>query len=1286
MVALDSSFMEAHAGTLAERLQSRAWWRLLVPSSFGDPPATPAEPGWSGFERLVQPAETSEASLWIAQRSAVAACLLALVLVCGAVFRIVLGRSVKRWWLAVSILVILTVLAPAEWLSLVQLALLACLMAALVQLAGVVLWRSESSKAPAARSWMSRAIQARSFFFVWCLACVFNNWPVYCNAQEQLTTPGSVAPQDSTGSNAAATNADTPTRIFGILMPVDEDGQLAGAYAHIPTELWQLLSAPEDSQLVEERPRIISADYQLSMRSSLAGERETIQDLSVDMRIQVTQLDRPLRLPFDASEVELIDGRVKDREVLIGLSTLTQERDAVVFRPQEIGTLPVRLRFSVRSVESDVDASRFTMAIPPIASSNMKINFNGNSKFTINAAGGTERIANGELLSHLGPIARLDVSWTDSLRRFGIGLPVDIASETWVHCTGDQVIAACQLKWGAEQSLPQELHVNIDNDWEPIGADWGDAKVTLSEAFGSRRVYTVQRVQSSGSNAPQVIRVLLIPRLTEDSTSISLPFLSLQEVSQQSMRRVLAWSTDDDARWKPDGVDFWPEWTSTLPSWGPLALAASKRVFRVASGTGPLQLRRQPIRPIPVVNESTAVHLDDEEISLEYRVAWDNPEPAPPLLRLRIPLDATVESVLVDGKQTNYRISTSADHGQLLVPVFRDRVATISTLEVELKLATQFDVPSLLPRVVLAGVDARNSLLRLFRKNSVDCEIIPVEGTELNLEPSMLSSTMLLDGLEVVMGEIDLRDRYRDSAQLPLQTKITRQPPAPSTSCTMLMAHGPEGWLAHVNADWPAAAKLDFVYFDLPVSIRDNIDSGSSVRKFLPAADPDRTILCLIPRVTASGEKQVEFSFPLLSGVSNQSLVLPQVRLLSRELVSPILGLPDNIDDQPVRWTKAGRRLGSNQLDRQHIQADEDYGFYAPDESQSQVNWQPIESGKRTSRIENRLLEVTTASASELSGIMNYWIAPRGQLVLQLRVPASCQVLGVESGGDAAIWQLDDRGLLSITMQPNYLPIHVRLLGRWQLRTTQQGLRIDLPEALAESTNEGLLVWIGSNVPMSLRINEELVDADQDGLNLLIERWQNLLTGTLQAQQGLSPTESEVWLSAWAPRQLNLPLGWLIPTSKASDRVAVANENGPSTVADFWDSLSEDYGLQLVPNSTDQLAVDVAQKAPTVLVIPSGEFIFQLPTASHTSLPRWLAASFLALASLLSLVLATRLKSPYNNLLSSHPWIYWLQLGALSWLLLPVAWPSYVLALVSLAMLTSQLFDARNRLPVARRN
>jgi hypothetical protein len=49
------------------------------------------------------------------------------------------------------------------------------------------------------------------------------------------------------------------------------------------------------------------------------------------------------------------------------------------------------------------------------------------------------------------------------------------------------------------------------------------------------------------------------------------------------------------------------------------------------------------------------------------------------------------------------------------------------------------------------------------------------------------------------------------------------------------------------------------------------------------------------------------------------------------------------------------------------------------------------------------------------------------------------------------------------------------------------------------------------------------------------------------------------------------------------------------------------------------------------------------------------------------------------RLLAVQPWIYWLQLAALAWFLLPISWPSWVLALTAVAMFSSQTLETRRR-------
>lgn len=1316
---------------LSDRLLPRQWWSLLAPRAFTETtwnqnafdsadrelrntqrPAETAgratEAGWdlNGWSRVDISEDTSELaadgsqsiSLWVIDRAALRGLLTAAVLFLGVGFWNLIGRATRLWWLVLALLAVLVILVPREWLLWSQLLLLASVMAAFGRLLQVVTRNQRLHKTGESRQVIRVSTIGRSLL-VW-LAIIAWGSPTLSAQSAAPVRAGSTIqsrslPQLGTNSIEMASNAQNEAgraasqpQIFGVLLPIDEKANIDGVYAYIPTQLWKLLTAPDTATAKMGPPQILAADYLLRVRPGSSNA-----ELSAEFRVQVTEANSELRLPFRASELALTSGQVNGEQRLIGLQSLMQNATEVVFLSNKTGTFNVSLQFvTTASVRSD--RAQFQATIPPIPNATMRIDAEG-VNVDVNALGAVQQRNSGELLANLGPVERLVVSWSESMKRDSAA-PLDITSEAWVHGAGPQVLAACRLRYGKNQGLPSTLHIYIDSDWEPVGTTWGDAEISPSEtmSFGNRRVYTARLIDTRNDDATEYsISTLLVPRQDSTTNALALPFMSLQEVSPTATRRVLSWSSDAASLYKPDGVDFWPQVTGEAHSWGALALAAQKRTFRVPPGTGPLQLRRQANRPTATVDEVTNVHYATTGERIDYLASWSNGSAQPSVVRLHVPRDAKLTTLSVNGRNAEYRLSDRGEMQLLLIPIASQQIEQLSTLEVSFERRPQFETPHPVARVVLDDPNIRSSRVRLFRGVMLDVELQHRAEEPLRSYQIAGPETQFLDSLEQLVSEYELGNAFRAQPYLPLTAQLIRREAPASQSCIMRLWNGPNGWLAEVVTTWNAAAKIDFAFFDVPLSARDNLSAGTLARKFMPTADTSRTTLCLIPKVLPSGEREVTFSFPLGAAASGQSLSVPQVRLLADHPTAPLVGLPKVLDGQAVVWQKAGRRIAMDELAGVTPSWFDDFEFYLTPENLSQIGWQSLESQRLSPRIENVTVEITSISANRVAAIVNYWVAPRGQLEMQFRIAENCSVLGVEVSGAAALWNLIDTQGLNVSLQPNYLPVNMVLLLQWDVDDPDKQLSIEVPQPLVDQIQQDMLVSITAELPFELVTSRPVDSLDSPDESQLLKRWVIMLATTVKSQTSVKPNELRTWLASWHPsrfgfsEEATIDPSWTETLSRDLDD----DEDGSVKLIEFWQGLVPDpeaapsTSLNMTSNAISSLSgIKAGSFALTGrprywVALAGNRLTFAPPNPRERLMPRVLAAALLAAFALLALAVAARLRGPYFELLSNHAWAYWLQLAAIAWVLLPLAWPSWVIAAIAMVMLFSQLTDRRGR-------
>lgn len=1334
---------------LLQRLFPSNWWNWLGLSAGGltqlnisDAKKTelPVDRSSAQFDpvtgwRLIELPDSLDAQremvgVWTMLRTALSALTLSLVLILATGFWSVLGRSVRAWWLSIAMSAGALVLAPLWLLPFIQVASLALLLAALFRMGWVACRIGEGQLRPRSRSSIIGPTHNSSTMTLLVLCSLLGMAGKSGQAQppsapqanesvesnESALSSGLMGRRPISGgslgpvsANAAGGNAlDQPKEIFGVLIPIDEEGNVSGAYAYAPTRLLELLSDASGSTTGLLPPRITSADYTLRMRRSLLGQPDQLQELSVTLQLNIPQADVELQLPFNNSQLRLLSGNVAGQELFVGGRGLYQNANAIFFRSSSTGKVRLQLQFEPRSVEQTATQATLRCQIPPIPNATMRVVADSNSTFELSADGKWVKNISIGTTELLGPIAQFDLRWsTNALRRNTVPLIPEVYADTWMHARGSQVLALCQVRIAQARNLPRELHLVSEPGWEPIGVDWQDGELIANElsSLGGRRVYTI-RCSEGWETAPErVLRVLMAPTQTaensnEDFSTMSIPFFSLREVSQQSVIRTLAWSAETSAIWRPEGLDYWQELPpANGPEWGDFGWGLIPRLYRIP-GTLSASLRRMTIPNTRRVSESTQIHLSAQEIRLRYQGQLTATSQS--ALALSMPAAARVNSVRVDGTQPNYRIS-ARDTETTLEIIPTNYAGSLRSIEVDISLPSNVNQAANLPRVFLRDWEATSSVVRIHCGTGVICEL--QQHDELVFTQSTVPPHELLPQLESLIGQVELGNQYRDTPSLPLNFTLQHRPTAPLVGSVIALQRTNGEWRGTVRATWQCDDRpMDFAFFELPLALRDSIDTGKLPHQLVPHGNSNRMTLRVIPLPPIAGKTTVEFGFLLANGTSAQTLSIPQISVVGQRPIRPALALPNSVAGQPIQWIHTGRRLENLPEGLLEENWSHDFQIFDLETSQSQVSWQQFENAQQTARLELCHTTLLKRESQWISGFADYWIQPAGQVSLTLSIPETCDVLGVEIGGESALWQVANQQL-TVLLQPSSLPLNMRLVLHWR-RIENQADHVSLPKPLNASLTSDAWQGIDNHIA-----GTQLAAAIPATSNLntraeIARRWGGLLADVLRNSNDRSGAEFADWLNQWQPEVLGLDNGVNMRELMDGAELDALLANGITTAdrlapSSLWDLLQAKYELDQGEEPKPAPLTTTGQERATrmapissflgkqsttrqQLVFESSDFVLQhlelnsQPTASLW-VTQWTAAALLSLAALLIVVLAWRLASSYSRLLANQPWIYWLQLAALAWFILPARWPSVVLALTALTMLFRYALEFRRR-------
>lgn len=1283
--------------SLLDRLKPSVLWGRVTPSQTQTGDATQPRGSWSTFDlsnsflqtaasangQNGQPSSAPEVVvLRTVHRSGLAALAMALLAFGIAVLRLLAPKTPAVWLVLLTASAATVVLCPLVYLPLAQLLMLGTLCGFLLHVSLPILKYRRGANGTNGRgnSRLSNAPVVGAV--VMGLLC---GWPASVVAQTEAEV-GANGTQDAASS--------VPRKIYSVLFPVNEDSEASSKLVYVPTELLELLNNPQAANQANTQPLIHSADYRVRIRRSPSTGISRATEFSLDMNIDFPSPQSVLQLPFLADELRLVGGQIDGQEVGTGGQIdQTEEDNLISIRPRVAGKVSVQLQFAeVVPVES---AGRLgiQVSVPPLPLATLRVLTEGQQDIAMRSIGPVQESMS-DTFARIGPVDAIEFSWPAREDRSVLGSqPATLVADTWVHSSATGLAAACRLRIDGDIPSNRELQVVADASWVPVGNNWGEANwvSSTSVALGTQVVYTLKLQDRELAERSVQLRILMTPRSSERGSTLRIPFLSLQ--GSPVPERTLSWSSEEGTTWKPEGLSFWRQVDVTAPTtWGSLRFAGGPQLaYNSGREVGSLTLRKQPpSQPsIPTAAETTTVHLGRSElrIALEARITSSRPLGT---YRLRVPTGARVSRILLDGQATsNYQVGSNA-LGQFVVLTSQAEVAGTHTLGIELTQRMRLGVLTALPRILLDGVSPASSTYTVLRGAGLDCELV---GSEVALNSFEGASTMLLQNSEAPVGTIQLQSDYRDSVNLPLDFRLRQQPQTSRMRSLITVDHEAGSWMGKFSAMWTDLSRpLDVLCIQIPAQLRDEISMGQMPRRFVPTGDPNQLTMCLLPPAPVDGRLNIEFSFPLQSTATSQSLKIPDISVITSSPTSAVLALPKRLDGAPIRWSKVGK----SKLDDPLLSVPKSHQVFESLNGQSQATWRVVDSTDVGAELLYSGLTLQSRMGDVISGVASYWIVPNGELDFRVEIPPGCQVVGVENGRSPVVWRQVDRQV-SVLIQPNFLPLNLNLLLQWQyagqadveLGLPRPMLTGNLPKNLVTNKLSGLqfAVAVGQSPPDAVLTPSTIQTDEQDDLPGL---WASIVTSTLPTLRSMSGAEMEDWLMSWHPSSLEISSQAIVDFPAVLSPASDGSPPGRETVAYFWQSVCNLVGasealakLRYEEHPPGELALqdsDALQSIlPDSMYLDGDRLTLTAKPQDDVLLARVTAACLLVVAAVLGLILIRRLGAQYTTVINHNPWIYWTQLALLTYLIIPVAWPAIVLLVLALSLLGSQWFDQRKR-------
>lgn len=1225
------------------------WWNLFDPDK--DTASVKSGVHWSWVD--VAPGSEGETPKFHVMHKATLASLSAVfLLILSIAAWILLHRWVRFWWWSCIVAGCCVTLSSGLATAIAQIVLLALLLGAFARMVAFV---ARKPKSMLKRSPLSGARATLTGLFIICF--VTQN----CQAQ-------------SSDIDLKQSKVDEK-RIFGVIIPFNGSVDSPGEYAYIPKELRDLLpgstTAPTP-KLIE--PKIVSASLVMKLRQD-PRDVSPVHEFNVEMKLQIYDSNSSILLPFNLEVLRPTSLILNGQPRLLGVRYFeeAEDRSGIIFRPDSTGAVTISIQFQPTVAESPDRKYKFSTPIPAVPNAVLRIVPNAlTTGLVTNASGGFQRTLSGDISANLGPISELEVEWSES-DRVAQAIAAEYGSETWVRDFGDGLCVASQIILDRGRSTQDEFDLFVDSDWEPVGSKWGSADLISSTVVPAlkRRVIRIRLDESAGSLI--TIRMLLAQRSQIRLTTLEVPFLMIDRLALKG--KYFWWSTDKDADWIPEGIESLPVRTSR-DDWGDLKLATDRTGYQIIGSS--IKLRQQASSQLSNTQvESSTLRVYSSHTELDFDASWERMTLQSDDISVQLPPFSTVRKVEINNKSIT---PSQLNSNRLTIPAnLTNQLA--NRIRVSVELPPMQGVVEGLPRILIESSQPRQSSYIVYRGADLQLKFLPTDSGLVFTSATTATRRANLENMEVFVGEANLPTEMLGDGRLSAQLEIRRATTSDQSAFTIQLSRQASGWRATARCEWnDPATQVDYAVFEVPATLRDSIDAAPLTSIFKPHRDNSRTTLCIPVPAPANqiNKRIVEFSFPIASLSSTQSFVLPSIIAHHGTPATPTVVLPNKVDGRAISWMTAGSTVNAKWFEEAGVQPQDEFQYLTFMASQNKLSWQFSESKRQQARVDLIWMDLTSSTRGKVAGIMNYWITPRSQVTQIFEIPTNCEVLGVECGTRRTNWSIE-QNQLRVTLQPNSVPIVIRVMAQWKLASSDRSL-INYPKPLNAELPERFFLsksstgtWSPTDKPLDSELHQQAI----------VDQWASIVAETMDSLSSMPKASALNWLKSWRPQSLSITLDKPIGSTVSSSILSTVDINDDSqiTVAELWQH-AEEFGqsdsivdLDLKTNKTGLMSIAQVKWS----IVGDGLEITRESAVIQYRSPNYFAAIAVVVLGVTGAFVAPRSKNLVLSLLAAQPWIYWMLLALILAWILPITWPSVFVALVALWMAASQFIENHRR-------
>lgn len=717
--------------------------------------------------------------------------------------------------------------------------------------------------------------------------------------------------------------------VFDVLIPIQEDGTVNEGVVYVPSSIASRQSnEPSTILSIDRESYLVSARHNLRFdgRSISFGNTEQPCTHTYEVWIGEGGVGRPLRIPFSADQSRLNRFLVDGLEVTS--SRLVRSDTELSWYPERPGrrTLQIESQVRIRPVERDksgnlagnnsLNESRSSRAwsvdtpILPAANAILEVETDAGWTVEFNRRGRYSNPSLGKFNIHLGSQDRLSGEIApdaiSSARGSGaiasdtgtLGVAESPQMNTELFIDRGQLLARTIVEYPRNVDAPEEIELESDLQWQPIGNLWGDAQlvdIRPGSTLDRRRYIARWTADASGLSGKRVVTTTWVP-----AGSSNLRNILFAECRDRRVRpNTLRYARSAGSVWTLEGINTWVPSINTKEriEWAELNERPIATSLRVPINGGFGVLRQQTENKLQRARVTHQWGVASSRILVRSRVEFANAINNRKSVVLSLPREYSVTEVLSRNASLAHAEWIAGDLRHLQIFVDRD-IGDVSELLIiaEQDVAELEDLQPAPPYLAMDGIAIAEQFADLSADPAwrVHLQSDSLRGRGLG---KPLASMSLLDGTEHDPSHDSIRiERLRGAWKGSLSVDVV------ST------AESPSRWRLRMIDNPSVDAKPTFA-ISLPAEICREW-SGEGVARELPSLDPVRRLIQIQPRWT-DDQKLASFDIEWLA--DPKSLEDPQwlerVRIESNpELILAAQGRenPDSNSSNPDQPTEGG--------------------------------------------------------------------------------------------------------------------------------------------------------------------------------------------------------------------------------------------------------------------------------------------------------------------------------------------------------------------------------------------